>query len=116
MGGPWANFERLAPKVAQSAAEGARLVVLAEMYSTGFSMASDKVAEPPDGPSVGFLAHQAASHGVWVCGSVPVSDPSKAELPFNRFVLASPDGEAAFYDKIHPFSYGGEHEHYAAGD
>ena len=75
-----------------------------------------KVAEPPDGPSVGFLADQAAAHGVWVCGSAPVSDPSKAELPFNRFVLAGPDGEAAFYDKIHPFSYGGEHEHYAAGD
>lgn len=112
---PKANFERLGPKVAQAAADGARLVVLAEMYSTGFSMASDRVAEAPDGPSVGFLVDQAASHGVWVCGSVPVRDPSKAELPFNRFVLTGPDGEAAFYDKIHPFSYGGEHEHYAAG-
>ena len=46
---------------------------------------------------------------------MPVRDPSKAELPFNRFVLAGPDGVAAVYDKIHPFSYGGEHEHYAAG-
>ena len=89
---PEANFELLGPKVAQAAADGARLVVLSEMYSTGFSMASDKVAEPPDGPSVGFLADQAAACGVWVCGSVPVSDPSKAELPFNRFVLAGPDG------------------------
>ena len=112
---PEANFERLAPKVAQAAADGARLVVLAEMYSTGFSMASDRVAEPPDGPSVSFLADQAAAHGVWVCGSVPVSDPSNADLPYNRFVLAGPDGVTAVYDKIHPFSYGGEHEHYAAG-
>ena len=112
---PEANFEHLAPKVAEAAANGARLVVLAEMYSTGFSMASDRVAEPPDGPSVGFLADQAAAHGVWVCGSVPVRDPSSAELPYNRFVLAGPDGVAAVYDKIHPFSYGGEHEHYAAG-
>lgn len=112
---PEANFEHLAPKVAQAAADGARLVVLAEMYSTGFSMASDRVAEPPDGPSVGFLADQAATHGVWVCGSVPVRDPSSANLPYNRFVLAGPDGVAAVYDKIHPFSYGGEHEHYAAG-
>lgn len=112
---PEANFERLGPKVDQAAADGARLVVLAEMYSTGFSMASDQVAEAPDGPSVRFLADQAADHGVWVCGSVPVSDPAKAELPVNRFVLAGPDGEAAVYDKIHPFSYGGEHEHYAAG-
>ena len=50
-----------------------------------------------------------------MCGSVPVADPSSAELPYNRFVLAGPDGVAAVYDKIHPFSYGGEHEHYAAG-
>ena len=112
---PEANFEMLAPTIAQAAAEGARLVVLAEMYSTGFSMDSDRVAENPDGPSAGFLANQATSLGVWVCGSVPVRDKSKAELPFNRFVLAGPDGEAATYDKIHPFSYGGEHEHYAAG-
>ena len=112
---PEANFEHLAPKVAQAAADGARLVVLAEMYSTGFSMASDRVAEPPDGPSVGFLADQAAAHDVWVCGSVPVRDPSSANLPYNRFVLAGPDGVAAVYDKIHPFTYGGEQEHYAAG-
>lgn len=112
---PEANFGLLAPKVAQAAAEGARLVVLAEMYSTGFSMDSERVAEPPNGPSVGFLADQAAAHGLWVCGSVPVRDPSVAELPVNRFVLAGPDGVAAVYDKIHPFSYGGEHEHYAAG-
>ena len=112
---PEANFELLAPKVAQAAADGARLVVLAEMYSTGFSMASDRVAEAPNGPSVGFLADQAAANGIWVCGSVPVRDPSAAELPVNRFVLAGPDGLAAVYDKIHPFSYGGEHEHYAAG-
>jgi len=112
---PEANFELLAPKVAQAAARGARLVVLAEMYSTGFSMDSNRMAEPPDGPSVGFLAQQAAAHGVWVCGSVPVLDPSGPGLPFNRFVLAGPDGVAAGYDKIHPFTYGGEHERYAAG-
>lgn len=112
---PEANFDRLAPTVARAAADGARLVVLSEMYSTGFSMDSDRMAEDPDGPSAGFLADQAAAHGVWVCGSVPVRDPSKAPLPFNRFVMAGPDGVAATYDKIHPFSYGGEHEHYAAG-
>ena len=112
---PEANFEHLAPKVARAAAGGARLVVLAEMYSTGFSMASVRVAEPPDGPSVGFLADQAAAHGVWVCGSIPVLDPTGPELPLNRFVLAGPEGVAAVYDKIHPFTYGGEHERYAAG-
>ncbi len=111
---PEANFERLASRLAQAAADGARLVVLAEMFSTGFSMESEKVAEPPDGPSTGFLVEQASAHGIWVCGSIPVRPPG-ADLPYNRFVLAGPEGVAAIYDKIHPFSYGGEHEHYGAG-
>ncbi len=110
-----ANFERLGPLVARAAAGGARLVVLSEMYATGFSMDADRVAEPPDGPSTAFLVDQAAIHQVWVCGSIPVRDPAGAELPYNRFVLAGPDGVAAVYDKIHPFTYGGEHDHYAAG-
>ncbi|WP_419924232.1 nitrilase-related carbon-nitrogen hydrolase [Candidatus Poriferisocius sp.] len=112
---PKANFEQLGPMVAQAAADGARLVVLAEMFSTGFSMETDRVSEPPDGPSTGFLVDQASTHGVWVCGSIPVQDPVGPALPYNRFVLAGPDGTVASYDKIHPFTYGGEHNHYAAG-
>ena len=54
-----ANFERLAPMIAGAAADGARLVVLTEMFSTGFSMAVDRVAEARDGPSAQFLAAQA---------------------------------------------------------
>ena len=46
-----ANFARLAPMIAGAAAEGARLIVLTEMFSTGFSMAVDRVAELPDGTS-----------------------------------------------------------------
>ncbi|WP_419918338.1 nitrilase-related carbon-nitrogen hydrolase [Candidatus Poriferisocius sp.] len=110
-----ANFSKLGPGIARAAAKGARLVVLPEMYSIGFSMNVDRISEPPDGPSTTFLVDQAATHQVWVCGSIPVKDPSSAELPYNRFVLAGPGGVAAVYDKIHPFTYGGEHEHYAAG-
>ena len=46
-----ANFDRLAPMIAAAAADGARLVVLTEMFSTGFSMDVDRVAELRDGPS-----------------------------------------------------------------
>src|SRR5207237_10184457 len=95
-------------------AGGARLVVLTEMFSTGFTMASERLAEAPDGPSTTFLRQQAETHGVWVAASVPTADPALAR-PVNRLTLAGPTGERHRYDKIHPFSFAGEHEHYAAG-
>jgi predicted amidohydrolase len=111
---PDATTAHLAPMIAGAAATGARLVVLTEMYSTGFSMAPERVAEAPDGPSTAFLTAQAVRHGIWLAGSVPTADPTLPR-PVNRFVLAGPDGQQQQYDKIHPFSYAGEHEHYSAG-
>jgi len=110
-----ANFARLAPMVADAAASGARLVVLTEMFSTGFSMAVDRVAELPGGPSASFLVDQARTHHVWMCGSIPERPAANAK-PFNQLVLAAPDGTTHRYAKIHPFGYGAEPEHYAAGD
>jgi predicted amidohydrolase len=109
------NFAHVAPMVEQAAAAGARLVALTEMFSTGFSMASERIAEPDDGPSTQFLREQAKRHDIWVCASIPVRAPERAQ-PVNRLVLAGPDGRLHHYDKIHPFSYSGEHEHYDAGD
>ena len=110
-----ANFERLGPMIAAAATQDARLVVLSEMFSTGFSMATDRIAEPADGPSVQFLVEQARRHDVWVCGSIP-ERPAGVDRPFNQLVLAAPDGSLHRSAKIHPFGYGAEHEHYAAGD
>jgi predicted amidohydrolase len=113
---PEANFERLRPWVAAAAAAGARLVVLPEMFACGFSMATERVREPPDGPSARFLADQANQHGLWICGSIPEA-PEGAARPFNTLVLASPGGQVLHrYRKIHPFSFAREHEHYEAGD
>jgi predicted amidohydrolase len=111
---PEENHARLAPRIAEAAASGARLVALTEMYATGFSMAAERIAEPVDGPSAQFLAAQARDAGAWVCGSIPTRDGGG--LPTNRFVLAGPGGELRHYDKLHPFSYAGEHEHYRSGD
>jgi predicted amidohydrolase len=111
---PPENFARLGPWVERAAACGARLVVLTEMYSTGFSMRTTRTAEPPGGPSTEFLRMQAKQHDVWVCGSLP-ERTDDAERPFNTLVLAAPDGTVHRYRKIHPFTYSGEHEHFAAG-
>jgi len=111
---PEANFERIAPRLADAADRGARLAVLSEMWSTGFSMKSDRIAEAPDGPTIMFMRQQAGANDLWVAGSVPIAQ-GDGRLPVNRFVLAGPDGTIHTYDKIHPFSMAGEHEHYAAG-
>jgi predicted amidohydrolase len=112
---PLANFVHLAPMIGEAAAAGARLAVLTEMYSTGFSMAAERIAEPTNGPSTEFLVEQAAMRDIWVCGSLPERGPGDSR-PSNCLVLAGPDGTVHRYRKIHPFSYAGEHEHYTAGD
>jgi predicted amidohydrolase len=111
---PEANFGRLAPVIHGAASEGARLVVLTEMFATGFSMKTDRVSEPVDGPSVQFLREQARTNDVWVCATVPERFSPDAH-PANQLVLAAPDGAVHRYAKIHPFTYGREHDHYSAG-
>jgi len=114
-----ANFARLAPMIAGAAAGGARLVLLTETFSTGFAVDNPDLGEPEGGPSSQFLSQQAALHGVWVAGSCPEipagSDPADRR-PANSFVLAGPDGTQHRYRKIHPFTFGGEHHHFRAGD
>ena len=109
-----ATHERLRPLIAAAAGTGARLIVLTEMFSTGFTMRPVDVAQPPDGPSTEFLVELAEQYGVWLCGSIPTLDASRARA-VNRLVLAGPNREQHHYDKIHPFRYGGEGEHYEGG-
>lgn len=111
---PEANFRRLAPRIDRAAATGARLVVLPEMFSCGFSMATDRIAEAENGPSAAFLVEQARRTGVWICGSAPELAPGQSK-PANSLILASPEGVVSRYRKLHPFTYAGEHQHYAAG-
>ena len=110
-----ANHAHLEAMVAEAADRGANLVVLTEMFSTGFSLATDLIVEPPDGPSVEWLCGQSARHGCWAAGSIPTLDIA-GELPVNRFVVTAPDGTTHHYDKLYPFSYAREHERYRAGN
>ena len=107
------NHRRASRLLEQAAAGGARLALLPEMFSTGFSMDSRRIAQPPGGPSESFLREQAARLGLWILASVPESgEPS----PRNMALLVSPDGSVVRYAKIHPFSYAGEDRVYTAGD
>jgi predicted amidohydrolase len=112
---PVATCGHLVPLVKAAARRGAQLVVLTEMFATGFSMAAERIAEPAgDAVGVKFLLDMAARTGAAVCGSLPLRENLDAR-PVNRFLCAFPDGRTVGYDKVHPFSYAGEDKHYAAG-
>jgi predicted amidohydrolase len=88
------------------------LVVLPEMFSTGFSMAAAELAEDMDGPTVDWMREEAAALGCVIAGSLIVRDGGRC---CNRLVWARPDGSLEHYDKRHLFRLAGEQEHYAAG-
>lgn len=89
------------------------LIVLPEMFTTGFTMDAASQAEDMNGRSMQWLATAAERAGAAVCGSLVIEDGSRY---FNRFVLMHPDGKHQTYDKRHLFRMAGEGESYSAGD
>lgn len=89
------------------------LIVLPEMFTTGFSMAADSLAETMAGATVGWLREEAAAIGCAITGSLIVEENGRH---YNRLVWATPDGNLAHYDKRHLFRMAREQEHYASGN
>lgn len=88
------------------------LVVLPEMFSTGFSMNSRAIAEAADGETLNVLRELARLHDVAICGSMIATDGGQY---YNRGFFIHPDGSAEFYDKRHLFRMGDEPNHYSSG-
>ena len=88
------------------------LVVLPEMFSTGFSMRPEALAEPMDGPTIGWMRSVAARKKIILTGSVIIEEEGHY---FNRMVWMLPNGRHGYYDKRHRFAYAGEDDHYTAG-
>jgi predicted amidohydrolase len=88
------------------------LVVLPEMFPTGFSMQVEKYAGPMEGPIVTWMKRQAKLMDAVVAGSLMVKENN---CFFNRFVFARPDGTLEFYDKRHLFSMGQENAFFTPG-
>lgn len=97
--------------------EGVDLIVLPEMFSTGFVTEPAGVAEinPPE--SLQFLKGIAAEKNCAIAGSVAVELPSENGSEYrNRFYFVKPDGEVEYYDKHHLFTYSGEHLRFTPGE
>nr|XP_061806027.1 omega-amidase YafV-like [Nerophis lumbriciformis]XP_061806078.1 omega-amidase YafV-like [Nerophis lumbriciformis] len=88
------------------------LIVLPEMFTTGFTMAAHEQAEPMNGPAMAWLAAQSAQRECVVTGTLVIEDEGRY---FNRLVWMRPDGQFDSYDKRHLFRMANEHMHYAAG-
>ena len=88
------------------------LLLLPEMFSTGFTMQPELVAETMQGPTTLWLREQATRQGRAIGGSAVVMEAGRY---FNRFLLAHADADPVTYDKRHCFRMAGEHEHYTAG-
>lgn len=91
----------------------ADLVVLPEMWNSGFCMEPVDVAEPHNGDTFQWCLKQAIRLNAVIIGSWVTLD---AEKYFNRLHVIFPDGNHLYYDKRHLFAYAGEDQHYAAGN
>jgi predicted amidohydrolase len=90
------------------------LVVLPEVFSTGFSMHAEHLAETNDGRTISTIRSWANDLGTAICGSFLARDNSGKV--FNRGFFITPENDTFFYDKRHLFRMGEENKHFSAGD
>jgi len=89
------------------------VIVLPEMFTTGFSMDPSAFAEAMDGPSVEWMKAQAASNKSAICGSLIIAENGNY---FNRLLFVTPDAKVTVYDKRHLHSMSGEPSVYSRGN
>lgn len=106
-----ANRELFSKKIEAISSE-TDLIVLPEMFSTGFSMNAKDLAEPPLGESLKWMQKMAAKKNMAITGSLIISENGKY---YNRLYFVFPDGTFQHYDKRHTFTLANEHKTYASG-
>ena len=93
--------------------EQTEIVVLPEMFSTGFSMRPKYLAESMEGETVSWMKKIAALKKIILTGSVIITENGHF---YNRLLWVLPNGELGFYDKRHRFAFAGEDKEYTAGN
>lgn len=109
------NHDKIAALLERAKPEAGSLVVIAEMFASGFSMNVEAIHDSDTRETQDFLSRTAAEHKVFLLGGVVTKDDSG--LGRNESVVYSPEGkEVARYCKLQPFTLGGEKANYVAGD
>jgi omega-amidase len=106
-----ANLQMLEEKI-NSIAVSTEIVVLPEMFTTGFSMKPELFAETMQGETVAWMKRVSAAKKIILTGSVIIAD---AGSYYNRLIWMLPNGQYGYYDKRHLFAFAGEDAHYTAG-
>jgi omega-amidase len=106
-----ANLQRFEEKILGIAGP-TEVVVLPEMFSTGFSMKPQALAEKMDGPTMAWMKTVAAEKRIILTGSIIIEEEGHY---YNRLIWMLPNGQYGYYDKRHRFAYAGENEQYTAG-
>jgi predicted amidohydrolase len=116
-----ANLQMLEQKI-NSIQHPTQIIVLPEMFSTGFSMNPETLAEDMNGPTVEWMKRIAAEKKVILTGSLMIKESAPSPLEraggeafYNRLIWMLPNGQYGIYDKRHRFAYAGEDDHYTAG-
>lgn len=110
-----ATHARVRKLLASVTVQPSALVLLPEMFATGFSMHVETIAEDAAGPTHRFLADLAKELGAYVMGGVVTRAADGRGR--NEAVVYGPAGQqVARYAKLHPFSYAGETKHYQGGE
>src|SRR5687767_1571044 len=124
-----ANLQMLEEKI-MGIKEKTQVVVLPEMFSTGFSMKPEELAETMDGETIKWMKRIAAEKNIILTGSVIIGEAVSGGQTdgfesgqtgtvrpeyYNRLIWMLPNGQHGYYDKRHLFAYAGEDEHYTPG-
>lgn len=106
-----ANLSMLEGKI-KGIREKTEIVILPEMFNTGFSMQPEKLAEKMDGPTLQWMKKISSEQRIILTGSLTIEENDNY---FNRLIWVLPNGQIGQYDKRHLFAYADEHEHYTSG-
>ncbi|MGV8111280.1 MAG: amidohydrolase [Lentimicrobium sp.] len=106
------NLEYFDREVAQLGGQ-TDLIVLPEMFATGFVMDATKVAEPMNGIIMQWMANHASKLDCVITGSIAIKEKGKF---YNRLIWMRPDGSFEYTDKRHLFRMGNEQEYFTAGE
>jgi len=109
---PEKNRKKLGEKI-NAISEHVDLIVLPEMFTSGFTMEPNSVAETTQGETIVWLKHLAKAKNAAITGSLVITENDNF---YNRLVFVFPSGEVQFYDKRHLFTLAGEDEIYTAGN
>lgn len=106
------NLQRFEYKI-KDIGSRTEVVILPELFSTGFSMRPEVLAETMEGEAVNWMKRVSAENNIIITGSLIIEEAGKY---FNRLLWVLPNGQYGYYDKRHLFAYGKEDEHYNAGN